>query len=288
MDWAEELKMSIRKTTARKGRRSKSRDLLKDITSSAQTSQSLTSNSTNNVSQTTSSNNNDLFIDITLPATSSVATTSNNADIAISGLAAASVLHLSTTSTPTDSKKPPSLRRISGGWADTSLGKLSKSKKSSVDDDRFVLKSSSNTSPTYDIPIIPDLDDFKDDLLLNEVAEPPSYVLNLAYIRMSRVIFRFPIFRVSVDRVVTFKELNSDILAQKSYTNVEDVDLSILTKCLQAPENLDEADEVWEWEKLFTEVVAEIHADKPMPLKPEKKNLILKPDELPPPSVMLS
>uniref|UniRef100_A0A1B0B5L9 Uncharacterized protein n=1 Tax=Glossina palpalis gambiensis TaxID=67801 RepID=A0A1B0B5L9_9MUSC len=48
MDWAEELKMSIRKTTARKGRRSRSRDLLKDTTSSAQTSQSLTSNSTNN------------------------------------------------------------------------------------------------------------------------------------------------------------------------------------------------------------------------------------------------
>ncbi|KAI9576894.1 hypothetical protein GQX74_011317 [Glossina fuscipes] len=67
MDWAEELKTSIRKTTARKGRRSRSRDLLKDTTSSAQTSQSLTSNSTNNVSQGTSSNNNDICIDITLP-----------------------------------------------------------------------------------------------------------------------------------------------------------------------------------------------------------------------------
>uniref|UniRef100_A0A1A9ZR36 Intraflagellar transport protein 43 homolog n=1 Tax=Glossina pallidipes TaxID=7398 RepID=A0A1A9ZR36_GLOPL len=268
MDWAEELKMSIRKTTARKGRRSRSRDLLnKDTTSSAQTSQSLTSNSTNNVSQATSSNNNDICIDITLPVTSSTATTSNNADVAAGGLTEANILHLSTTSTPSDPKKPPVLRRISGGWADTSLGKLSKSKKGSMDDDRFVLKSSSNTSPSYDIPIIPDLDDFKDDILLNEIPEPPS---------------------VSVDRVVTFKELNSDILMQKSYGNVEDADLSILTKCLQAPENLDEPDELWEWEKLFTEVVAEINADKPLPSKPEKKNLILKPDELPPPSVMLT
>ncbi|KAI9585476.1 intraflagellar transport protein 43 homolog A [Glossina fuscipes] len=266
MDWAEELKMSIRKTTARKGRRSRSRDLLKDTTSSAQTSQSLTSNSTNNVSQATSSNNNDICIDITLPVTSSTATSSNNAD-AVGGLTEANILHLSTTSTTPDPKKPPVLRRISGGWADTSLGKLSKSKKGSIDDDRFVLKPSTNTSPTYDIPIIPDLDDFKDDILLNEIPEPPS---------------------VSVDRVVTFKELNSDILMQKSYGNVGDADLSILTKCLQAPENLDEPDEVWEWEKLFTEVVAEINADKPMPSKPEKKNLILKPDELPPPSVMLT
>ncbi|KAI9579182.1 hypothetical protein GQX74_014799 [Glossina fuscipes] len=56
-------------TTARKGRRSRSRDLLKNTTSSSQTSQSLTSNSTNHVSQGTSFKNNDLCIDITLPLT---------------------------------------------------------------------------------------------------------------------------------------------------------------------------------------------------------------------------
>ncbi|XP_037894192.1 uncharacterized protein LOC119640326 [Glossina fuscipes] len=97
MDWAEELKMSIRKVAARKGRRSRSRDLLKDTTSSAQTSQSLTSNSTNNVSRGTSSNNNDICL-----------------------------LLYHTTSTPPDPKKPPVLRSISVGWADRSLGKLSK------------------------------------------------------------------------------------------------------------------------------------------------------------------
>lgn len=41
--------------------------------------------------------------------------------------------------------------------------------------DRFGIKSSSaNNSPTDDIPIIPDLDDIKDDMLMNEIAEPPS------------------------------------------------------------------------------------------------------------------
>lgn len=40
--------------------------------------------------------------------------------------------------------------------------------------ERFGLKSSANTSPTDDIPIIPDLDDLKDDTLMNEIAEPPS------------------------------------------------------------------------------------------------------------------
>lgn len=78
--------------------------------------------------------------------------------------------------------------------------------------------------------------------------------------------------------MVTLKELNSDLLAQTAFSVIEDVDLSILTKCLQPQEVLDEPDEVWEWQKLFTDVVAEIHSDKPIE-KPKK--LELKPDELP-------
>lgn len=45
--------------------------------------------------------------------------------------------------------------------------------------DRFGPKSSATISPTDDIPVIPDLDDFKDDVLLNEISEPPSYVMNI-------------------------------------------------------------------------------------------------------------
>ena len=78
------------------------------------------------------------------------------------------------------------------------------------------------------------------------------------------------------------KELNSDLLAQNAFSAIEEVDLSILTKCLQPQELLDEADEVWEWDKLFTEVVAEINADKP--LESKMKSLELRPDELPKPS----
>ncbi|KAM7353769.1 intraflagellar transport 43 [Cochliomyia hominivorax] len=262
MDWAEELKMSIRKTTARKGRRSKSRDVLKDST---QTSASVTSNTSGQLS---ASNNPELSIDIALdvhqqqqqqnesPSTSNNISTSQSRVSSVAGGGIGDISSVLNSST--DSRRPPALRRISGGWADSALGSKSKSKKGSFEDDRFGIKSSTNNSPPDDIPVIPDLDDIKDDVLMNEIAEPPS---------------------VAVNRVVTLKELNSDLLAQNAFSAIEDVDLSILTKCLHSQESLDEADGVWEWEKLFTDVVAEINADKP--LESKMKNLELRPDELP-------
>ncbi|TMW50609.1 hypothetical protein DOY81_004344 [Sarcophaga bullata] len=256
MDWAEELKMSIRKTTARKGRRSKSRDVLKD---SVQTSSSVTSNSTDQFA-----NNPELSLDIGLNIQSQQSqqpssSTSNN--IQSTPVTSGNPDGSSLLDSSTDSKRPPALRRISGGWADSAVGNRLKSKKNSFDDDRFGIKSSATDSPSDEIPIIPDLDDIKDDILMNEIAEAPS---------------------IAVNRVVTLKELNSDLLAQNAFSAIEEVDLSILTKCLQPQELLDEADEVWEWDKLFTDVVAEINADKP--LESKMKSLELRPDELPKPS----
>ncbi|XP_005176272.1 intraflagellar transport protein 43 homolog [Musca domestica] len=252
MDWAEELKMSIRKTTARKGRRSKSRDVLKD---SPQTSSSTAQNSTNPELSI------DLNLDLQTQRQTNTASTGNNIsgtfspDSTTSGGATGAGVLSSLLSG--DSKRPPMLRRISGGWADSASGGKLKSKKGSFEDERFGIKSSENTSPIDDIPIIPDLDDIKDEMIMHEIAQPESF---------------------AVDRVVTLKELNSDLLAQTAFSVIEDVDLSILTKCLQPQEVLDEPDEVWEWQKLFTDVVAEIHSDKPIE-KPKK--LELKPDELP-------
>ncbi|XP_013102359.1 intraflagellar transport protein 43 homolog [Stomoxys calcitrans] len=251
MDWAEELKMSIRKTTARKGRRSKSRDVLKDAPPTS-------SNSTS--AQLTSSANAELSLDLNLDIQTS---TSNNVSTPFTaGSSAGGAGDISSLMSPSasDTKRPPMLRRISGGWADSSSGGKLKSKKGSFEDERFGLKSPNNNSPIDDIPIIPDLDDIKDDMLMNEIAEPPS---------------------IAVNRVVTLKELNSDLLSQNAFSAIDDVDLSILTKCLQPQETLDEADEVWEWQKLFTDVVAEINSDKP--LENKMKKLELKPDELPPP-----
>ncbi len=65
------------------------------------------------------------------------------------------------------------------------------------------------------------------------------------------------------NRTATYKELNSDLLKQAEFTAMADVDLSILGRCLQPENDLIEPDEEWNWEKLFTEVSSDIHADKP-------------------------
>ncbi|XP_064537295.1 intraflagellar transport protein 43 homolog [Drosophila montana] len=237
MDWAEELKMTIRKTTARKGRRSKSRDVLNEQpqaggSSSAASTQKL---------------NKDISIDITLDIHNESSSPTTTA-----------------ATTPTtynnefESSRPP-IRRVSGGWADSG-SKGHKSKKNSFDDERFqVTKSATSTIPTDDIPIIPDLDDVRDDFLLNEIADPPP---------------------APYSHEATFKELSSDLLSQNAFSAIEDVDLSILTRCLYDQETLDEPDEVWEWDKLFTEVTAQINSDKTLKGMPEK--IEIGPDEIPP------
>lgn len=86
------------------------------------------------------------------------------------------------------------------------------------------------------------MDDLADEAILNEMTEAPT---------------------VAVNRVATYKELTSDLLRHAAFASLEDIDLSILARCLQSEAVLHEPDEVWTWEKLFTEVTAEIHADKP-------------------------
>lgn len=131
MEWAEELKMSIKKVistlynlypkifnvikkynfkTARKGRRSKSRDVLKGGSAAQTTSSSVTSKSIDNLS---ASSNAHLSIDITLDQSTLSPSTSSPSNAGATG----------ETSTVTKSKRPAVLRRISGGWAETSIGK---------------------------------------------------------------------------------------------------------------------------------------------------------------------
>ncbi|XP_055375559.1 intraflagellar transport protein 43 homolog [Condylostylus longicornis] len=206
MDWAEDLKFSIRKTTAKMGRRAA------NSSNDAQTS----NQSTNNQEGVSSP---ELNLDLSLETSEKLARNG-----------------------------PP--RRISGGWAE-SASKARSLSKSTSEDERFISKTNSleKTTSDDDIPVIPDLDDIQDELLMSEIIEPPS---------------------VTVNRVVTLKELNSDLLNQKAFSSLEDVDLSVLTKCLQSQSLLEDEDIVWEWEKLFTEITAEIHSQKP--LSAEKKD----------------
>lgn len=115
-----------------------------------------------------------------------------------------------------------------GGWADE-LKKVNSKKNllENLEKERFLPSGSS------DEVIIPEIDDVHNDV--EDISEPPSKPLN--------------------------KELNVDIL-KRDTMNKLDEDLSILIECLEPEEELNEPDEVWHWNQVFTSVSAQISEDK--------------------------
>ncbi|XP_037052441.1 intraflagellar transport protein 43 homolog [Bradysia coprophila] len=207
MDWAEDFKFL--KKSAKKGRRAGNSSSTATTSVTSPTLESLTINDKPDSGGTSSSSNN-----------MNVTSDERNADDVDEYIRSQRV-------------------RRTGGWADEGV-KSPKSATNVIEQERF----SSITNTTHfsddDIPIIPDLDDVQDDLLMSDLVEAPILAEN---------------------RTATYKELNSDLMKQAAFTAMEDVDLSILGRCLQ--NDLAEPDEEWNWDKLFTEISSDIHADKP-------------------------
>lgn len=121
--------------------------------------------------------------------------------------------------------------RKHGGWADEF--KKSASKRNvleNVEKERF-LSSAGSRDGSIEIPEIDEIQS------LDEISEPPT-------------------------TTVFNKELDVDIL-KKNPINVDDKsDLTILIEALDPEEELEEPDEVWHWNQLFTSVSAQISDEK--------------------------
>lgn len=105
--------------------------------------------------------------------------------------------------------------------------------------DRF--NSISRTFSDDDIPVIPDQDDVPNEKLLEEAQITEAVV---------------------ADRVETYKELNSELLKYSSLATSQNIDLSILMKCLQNDSILNDKDEPSTMEQLFQEVASHIHSNQ--------------------------
>lgn len=118
------------------------------------------------------------------------------------------------------------LPRKHGGWADEF--KKSASKKNLFEEkDRFLSSAGSGEGSSIEIPEIDEIQS------LDEISEPPA-------------------------KSVYSKELDVDIL-KKNPINVDDkTDLTVLFEALELESELDEPDEVWNWNQLFTSVSAQI------------------------------
>jgi hypothetical protein len=124
------------------------------------------------------------------------------------------------------------LPRKHGGWADEF--KKSASKKNlfeSIEKERFLSSAGSRDGTSMEIPEIDEIQS------LDEISEPPT-------------------------RAVFSKELDVDILKKNTISVDDKSDLTILIEALEPESELEEADEVWNWNQLFTSVSAQISDEK--------------------------
>lgn len=95
--------------------------------------------------------------------------------------------------------------------------------------------------PSDDIPVLPDLDDFIDEAALNDTHQAQA---------------------IAVNRVETYKELNSELLKYSAFASTENIDLSKLMKCLQDESVLSDHDVPLTTEQLFNEIAVFIHSNQ--------------------------
>ena len=119
--------------------------------------------------------------------------------------------------------------RKHGGWADEF--KKSASKRNvleNIEKERFL------SSPVGSELEIPEIDEIQS---IDEIAEPPT-----------KSIFN--------------KELDIEILKNNIISVDDKSDLSVLIEALEPESEIEEPDEVWHWNQLFTSVTAQISDEK--------------------------
>ena len=123
--------------------------------------------------------------------------------------------------------------RRAGGWGDDTV--RAKTAKSG-----FMEAVEEGPDSDDDLPIIPDLEEVEQEDLAMKIAEAPS---------------------VAVNRVATYKELDTDLLKHAAFATLEDIDLTVLTNCMAPEAALKEPDETWTWDMLFTDVSSQLQAE---------------------------
>lgn len=144
---------------------------------------------------------------------------------------------------------PPKPSRRQGGWADDTPKEKKKGRRDvevfHEEDERLKMDNSvTQDDDDGDIPVIPDLEDVQEEDMATQIAAPPS---------------------VQVNRVATYKELDSYFQKQSALFNVNlldgEIDLKLLTNVLSPETEVFEEDKKWDWDRLFTEVASELQSE---------------------------
>ncbi|XP_067137772.1 intraflagellar transport protein 43 homolog [Centruroides vittatus] len=153
-------------------------------------------------------------------------------------------------------KVPPRSRKT-GGWAEDPPSSAMRWLRRSARPNTNANNTKQETKTEIDdsdseIPVIPDLDEVKDEDFVSQIAQAPS---------------------VAVNRVATYQELDNDLLKHAAFNTLDGIDLRLLTKCL-APEN-DIKEEVvaCTWDIIFADISSELTVDSEE--KTEKDDLVI-------------
>jgi len=123
--------------------------------------------------------------------------------------------------------------RRGGGWAQSRNNSLQQ--RLSSDN-----KTEEQSEEEEELPIIPDLEEFEKEDLAQRVADAPN---------------------VTVTRVDTYKELDSDLFKHAAFATLEEIDLRLLTRNMVPEQSLREQDETWTWDTLFAEVSSQMQSE---------------------------
>ena len=129
-----------------------------------------------------------------------------------------------------ENPQPQPRRRGNTGWA----------VRSQHSQERQEEKEEGEEEEEEDLPIIPDLEEVEKEDFAQRVADAPN---------------------VAVNRVDTYRELDSDLFKHAAFATLEEVDLRLLTRQLVPESAVKEPDETWSWETLFAEVSSHIQSD---------------------------
>ncbi|XP_034947924.1 intraflagellar transport protein 43 homolog isoform X2 [Chelonus insularis] len=136
---------------------------------------------------------------------------------------------------------PPRTRKA--GWSDEH--KINKTKSANLIEHEKNRKSNRNDIED-DIPIIPDIEEIQEESGFSPIETAIS---------------------AGINRVTAFKDLDTDLIKNASFAFLDGVNLSLLTEKLYPEKLLDEPDEVWTWDSLFTQVSSELNSESQKTMK---------------------
>ena len=89
-------------------------------------------------------------------------------------------------------------------------------------------------------PLIPDIEEVKDYEMSQQVAEPPS----------------------AHNQIISFQELDKNLLKQSAFTLLDGIDLSCLTHFCLPESQVKEPDIPWSWDNLMSDVMSRLASDR--------------------------